>query len=67
MAPKMKRFGSYYDKYGAEFTISLDDLKVKARNKIQKDLRGKLKDENLAGISLYIQWFKEEETNDSKT
>lgn len=61
MAPKLKRLSSCYDKYGAEFSVSFDDLKVKARNKILKDLGGKPNADNLAGVRLYIQWFKEDD------
>lgn len=60
MTPKLKRLSSCHDKYGAEFSIALDDLKVKAHNSILKDLGGKPNADNLAGVRLYIQWFKEE-------
>lgn len=66
MPPKMKRLSSCHDKYGAEFSISFDDLKVKARNKILKDLGGKPNADNLAGVHIYIQWFKED-SDASKT
>lgn len=62
MAVKMKRFCSGKRVMGAEFEIALDDLKVKARNKILKDCGGKPNADNIGGVSVYIYWFKEGKT-----
>lgn len=62
MAVKKKRLCSGKGVMGAEFEISLDDLKVRARNKILKDCGNRPNEDNIGGVSVYIYWFKEGET-----